>query len=135
MRHKRIHIRVPIAGKAKLSCKDGVFIQATTIDISAGGICIANPTFSLENTEYDVEVVTIDHRILQFKAVYVQESNKGVGLKIVDIDSINLKAIFNEIASFQATEEFINHIDEQDILQDWFLDDKGAELNITFQVV
>ncbi len=134
MRHKRIHLRVPITGEAKLSCKDGVIIQATTIDISAGGLGIANPTFALENTEYDVEVVTVDNKKLEFKAFYAQESKKGVGLKIVGIDSLNLKAIYNEVTTFQATKEFIDSIVEQDILQDWFLDDKGAELDITFQV-
>ena len=88
MRHKRIHIRIPVIGEATLSCENGVVIQARTIDISAGGLCIANPSAAIKNTVYDIEVVTVDHGKVTFKAVYVQQSEKGVGLKIVEIDIV-----------------------------------------------
>jgi hypothetical protein len=134
MLYKRIHIRIPVIGEATLSCSDGAIIKARTIDISAGGLRIANPTSSLENVEYDVEVVIADHGKVTFKAVYVHGGEQGIGLKIVKIDPENLKAIYQKITAFQATEEFINLIDEHDILQDWFRDENGANFEVTFEV-
>lgn len=134
MSHKRIHIRVPVLGEASLSCKDGVVIQARTIDISAGGLRITDPTFSpMKDVEYEVEVTTRGRGKVRFLGLLAHQGGNGIGFKILSIDSANLRTIYHLVNDFQATEEFITHIEECNILGDWFVDDDGMYLNVTFE--
>lgn len=133
MSHKRIHIRIPVIGQVLLSSTEGVVIQAQTIDISMGGLRIGSPSMPMEDTEYQVKVTTAGRGVIAFKAFPVHASGDIAGFKIIDIDDKNLQAIYHLIADFQSTEDFIKHIDEGNILHDWFIDDHGDKLNVTFE--
>ena len=134
MNHKRIHLRVPVNGEASLSCGDGVVILTRTSDISAGGLRITDPTFCPErDMEYEVEVCTNGRGRLRFKGLPVYQLKDGIGMKILNIDSTNLRTIYHLVNDFLATEEFITHIVHNNILGDWFLDDDGKVLDVSFE--
>lgn len=133
MSHKRIHIRIPVIGDVQLANKQGAVVRARTIDISMGGLRIGNPSRPMENTEYEVKITTADRGVISFKALPVHIHADITGFKIVDIDNKDLQAIYHLIADFQSTEDFIKHIDEGNILHDWFIDDRGDRLNVTFE--
>lgn len=134
MSHKRIHIRVPVIGDATISDKSGMVIQAKTIDISAGGIRIASPLTPLEPQEYEFRVTTLGREVIAFKAEPVHSNDKIAGFQITDMGSADLHNIYLLINDFQATEDFIKHIDEHNIIHDWLIDDFGAKLDVTFEV-
>jgi len=134
MGHKRIHIRVPVMGDVLLSCGDGVVIQADTIDISAGGIRIVDPAYALRpDMEYGVEVTTSSRGKVMFNGVLIHRGKQGIGMKIVAIDADNLRLIYQLVNDFQATGEFITHIEESNILDDWFVDENGRTVSVTFE--
>lgn len=135
MGHKRVHIRVPILGEVTLSTLEGIVVEAQAIDISMGGIRIANPSLSIWDNEYDIRITLAGRGTIEFRAVLIHENSEVAGFKIVDIDSENLHLIFLVIADFQSTEDFIKHIEKGNILRDWFVDDHGQQLDVTFEVV
>ncbi len=45
----------------------------------------------------------------------------------------DLQTIYHLVTDFQATEEFIRHIDEGNVLRDWFIDNNANHLDITFE--
>jgi HKD family nuclease len=134
MLHKRINIRVPFTGEAKLFSKSGAVIQARAVDISIGGIRITNHSIPLENTEYTIKISTAGRGIVKFRATLAHENEEAAGFKIIEISSKDLQTIYHMIADFQATEEFIRYIDEYNILSDWFIDSYGKYLDVTFEV-
>jgi len=134
MSHKRLHIRIPVIGQATLSTQEGVVIQAQAIDISMGGLRIAAPAISLWETEYEVSISVAGRGNIKFKAFLVHENEDMAGFKIIDIESQQLHTIYLLVNDFQCTEEFIQHIDESNILDDWLLDDHGCQLDVTFEV-
>jgi len=134
MSHKRIHIRIPILGKATLSGKDGVVIQVQTIDISMGGFRTASPARAFATNAFEVNIATSARGHITFSAILIHENEDMAGFKIVDIDESNLHRIYLMINDFQATEEFIHHIEEKNILHEWLIDDKGQQLDVTFEV-
>ena len=133
MSHKRIHIRIPVIGNVQLVNRNGVVVQARTIDISMGGLRIGNASAPMKNAEYEVNITTAGRGVISFRALPVHIHEDFAGFKIVDIDSKDLRAIYHLIADFQSTEDFIKHIDEGNILHDWFIDDRGDKLNVTFE--
>lgn len=134
MNHKRIHIRVPVLGNATLSNTEGFSIQAQTIDICAGGLRIANPSAPLTNCEYTIEVTSFGRGTITFTALLVHASEHIAGFKIVEMGQKDLETIYHLVADFQSTEDFIKHIDEGTIIHDWFIDDNGDKLDVTFEV-
>ncbi|MFV0436403.1 MAG: PilZ domain-containing protein [Desulfopila sp.] len=134
MGHKRIFIRVPIEGDARLSFGDGVIILADTIDISAGGICVADLTDSPQvDTEYEVEVATRLRGKVRFSAVLAHRGEHGIGMKIVKIDGANLRLIHQLVLDFQATDAFVAQIEEGRFLDDWLVDEDGETVAVTFE--
>jgi hypothetical protein len=132
MQYQRLHIRVPAAGEAILKAGDQVTVAASVINISAGGICITAPSYVLEDNEYFIEILTKEEGKIQFAGLPVYQTETTVGIKITLIDKADLMSIYRLVEGFQLTEEFIKHIDENDILKDWLVDEAGNDLSVTF---
>lgn len=133
MSHKRIHIRVPIIGEATLKNSDEVVIRARAIDLSAGGLRITDFPSPPMHEEYSVTLTTYGRGIIEFTARLVHTDGQIAGLAIRTISPHALRTIYQLIADFQASEEFIRSIDQGDILQDWLVDEQGNHLDITFE--
>ena len=133
MHYKRLHIRVPVSGRVILSAGHRVRVKASAINISVGGLCIAAPSYLLDQDEYHIEITMPSKEKIRFSGLPVYQTDKSVGIKITSIENRNLKKIYQLIEGFQLTEDFIKHIDEHDILEDWFVDDAGNNLDISFE--
>ncbi len=134
MAHKRIHVRVPITGEATLSDQQGIHIRARTIDISPGGLGVVNPSNPIGQTEYDIEVTTVEGESIRLTATLIRKSEESAGFKTSDIDENNLRIIADLVAKYQTTDCFIKQIDEHDLFDQQFVDDDGNELEVTFDV-
>jgi PilZ domain len=132
MSHKRIHIRVPILGEATLVNPE-VTIMARAIDISAGGLRIADFPTTPCDAEYLVTLTTFGRGTIEFTARLAHTDGQVAGLAIKSITPGALRTIYHLIADFQASEEFIHYIDQGDILQDWLVDEHGNHLDVTFE--
>lgn len=133
MGYKRAHIRIPLQAHATLSCRQSRRVKAKAVNISAGGIGLSDDAPSLKNTEYHVQVKTNFGECINLLASVVYKKDKQSGLKTIFIDRASIHAIRSIIARFQSSNEFINYIDQQDILNDWFVDDNGKELKFNFE--
>ena len=133
MHYKRLHIRVPVSGSVILSAGHRVRVKAIAINISVGGLCIAAPSHILDQDEYHIEITMPSKEKIRFSGLSVYQTDKSVGIKITSIGNRNLKKIYQLIEGFQLTEDFIKHIDEHDILEDWFVDNTGNNLDISFE--
>ena len=133
MQYQRLHIRVPATGEVLLKVGDRVKIAARVINISAGGLCITAPSHVLDENEYAVDILTPKGGKIAFSGFPVYQTESAVGIKITSIDRENLKRIYELVEGFQLTEEFIKHIDQHDILKDWFVDEAGNDLSVTFE--
>ncbi|MBL4903082.1 MAG: PilZ domain-containing protein [Desulfocapsa sp.] len=134
MAHKRIHVRVPLAGEVLLSTGQGKRIKTPVINISQGGVGIASPSTTLEQTEYQVEITTEDGEHIQFTATLVYRGEHTSGFKTSDIDKKNLQIIAELVAEFQSTEEFIKQVDNLDLFPQKFIDEDGREVSVTFEM-
>ena len=71
MYYKRLHIRVPATGKAVLSDKEGVRVEATVINVSAGGFRITAPRHPLDYADHHIEIITPIRGKVQFAGLPV----------------------------------------------------------------
>jgi hypothetical protein len=133
MYYRRLHIRVPASGKAILSDKKGIRIEATVINVSAGEFRITAPPQALDDAEYHIEIITPTRGKIQFSGLPVYQTEESVGGKITAIEQDDLKRIYQLVQDFQLTEDFIKQIEEQDLLKDWLVDETGNYLSITFE--
>ena len=133
MKYKRLHIRVPVTGGVLITQKERITVEADIINISAGGICIASPSHQLEDGEYNVELLIPSSGKITFSGFPVYQTGDYVGIRITSIDPDYLKKIYQLVEGFQLTEDFIRHIDQGDILNDWFTNESGEEISITFE--
>ena len=108
-------------------------VKASAINISVGGLCIAAPSHLLDQDEYHIEITMPTKEKIRFSGLPVYQTEKSVGIRITSIESKNLKKIYQLVEGFQLTEDFIKHIDEHDILEDWFVDNAGNNLDISFE--
>ncbi|MGB3223757.1 MAG: PilZ domain-containing protein [Desulforhopalus sp.] len=134
MKYKRIHIRVPVVGVISLVSKSGLLIKASALDISENGIGINEIATCPENAEYQIQITTISHGEIHFSGILVHTYKNTAGFMITNIDSSNFKILKNIINDYQATEEFIKRIETHNIMIDWFRDNEGNEINVTFEV-
>ena len=135
MRYQRLHIRIPISGKVALSTEKSVRIEAHAINISAGGICLKALEDLFDEDEYQVQITSKTRGKIQFSGTLVYRQDSNVGFQISSIDYENLATIHQLVEDFQLTEDFIKHIDEHDIIGEWFVDDAGNDLAVTFEAV
>jgi len=133
MRYQRLHIRVPATGDVILSVREKIKVEASVINVSAGGLCITTPSYLIDKNVYQVQVITHSHGKIQFSGFPVYQSVESIGIKITSIEKDHLKTISQIVESFQITEDFIKHIDHKDILNDWLSDDSGDDISITFE--
>jgi len=133
MQYKRLHIRVPVSGSVILAAGHRARVKASAINNSVGGLCIAAPSHLLDQDEYHIEITMPSKEKIQFSGLPVYQTEQSVGIKITSIESKTLKKIYQLVEGFQLTEDFIKHIDEHDILEDWFVDDAGNNLDISFE--
>lgn len=135
MRYQRLHIRIPISGKVALSTEKSVRIEAHAINISAGGICLKALEDLFDEDEYQVQITSKTRGKIEFSGTLVYRQDSNVGFQISSIDYENLATIHQLVEDFQLTEDFIKHIDEHDIIGEWFVDDAGNDLAVTFEAV
>lgn len=133
MRYQRLHIRVPATGKVFLSNPEGIKVQASIINVSTGGLCISAPSHLIDENEYQIQIITPSHGKILFSGLPVYQSTECIGIKITFIERDHLKKINQIVENFQITEDFIKHIDEKDIIDDWFVDETGEDITITFE--
>ena len=133
MKYQRLHIRVPASGDAVLLEKGDVKVEASVINVSAGGLGITAPSHRLDQHEYQVQVITPSHGKIHFSGVPVYQSFESIGIKITSIEKEQLQIIYQIVGNFQLTEDFIKYIDERDIIQDWLVDESGEDISITFE--
>jgi hypothetical protein len=111
-----------------------VRVEASVINVSAGGISITAPSHLLDEAEYRVEIFTPSHGRVVFSGVPVYQTMDSVGIKITSIDYKSLRRIYLLVENFQSAQGCCNHLDEKDVpLQDWFTGDTRYELAITFE--
>lgn len=133
MKYKRLYIRVPATGGVRLSQGEHITVETNVINICAGGICIAAPSQQLKDGEYNVELLVPSSGKIVFSGFPVYQTNDCVGIRITLIDPDHLKRIYQLVEGFQLTLDFIRHIDQGDILNDWITDESGDEIAITFE--
>lgn len=133
MYYKRLHIRVPATGKAVLSDKEGVRVEATVINVSAGGFRITAPRHPLDYADHHIEIITPIRGKVQFAGLPVYQTEGSVGIKITSIEKSELKKIYQLVQDYQITEDFIKQIEDKDLLKDWLVDEAGNDLSITFE--
>jgi len=135
MLYQRLHIRVPASGEVILLAGESVRLRASAINISAGGLCISAPSHILDQDEYQIQIFTPAYGEIEFSGLPVYQSEESIGIKITSINDNNLREIYKLVEDFQLTEDFIKHIDEHNIIDDWFADDAGNDLSITFETI
>ena len=108
-------------------------VEASVINVSVGGLCIAAPSQLVDKQEYQVQVITSSHGNIHFSGVPVYQTFESIGIKITSIEKDQLKIIYQIVGSFQLTDDFIKHIDERDIIHDWLVDEAGEDIAITFE--
>ncbi|MDO9042957.1 MAG: PilZ domain-containing protein [Desulfocapsaceae bacterium] len=128
MELKRIYVRVPLSGEAILSNSCNPTIKARTINISQGGVALV--TFSEEffSTEYQIEILTEARQRIEIFAQLVRVDESIAGFQTLQIDQKNLKVIKNLVFEYQKTTDFLNQLDEFNLL-----DEEGDEIEITFE--
>ena len=133
MKYQRLHIRVPASGDAILLEKGNVRVEASLINVSAGGLCVTAPSHLIDKHEYQVEVITPSHGTINFSGVPVYQNFESIGIKITSIEKDQLKIIYQIVGNFQLTDDFIKYIDHRDIIHDWLVDESGEDIAITFE--
>ena len=135
MNYKRIHIRVPLSGKAVLSnSEDGFHFTAQTINISEGGVAITDASQELQPKEYQIAVSTENGQTITLTGLLLRQKDNDAGFKTTNIKNEDLKIIMNMVEEYQSTPEFLEQLTDHDMLQQNFIDDEGNELEVTFDI-
>jgi hypothetical protein len=126
-------MRVPTSSTVILSDQQGVKVRASAVNISAGGLCITAPQYPLDLQEYQIQIDTPTHGEIHFSGFPVYQNKTVFGLKITLIAKAHLQTIHQIVESFQLSDDFINSIEEKDIIQDWLVDKAGDDIEIIFE--
>lgn len=132
MQYRRLHIRVPASGDVLLSVGEQVRVEATVINVSAGGLRITAPSHLLGENEYNIAINTPAHGRIQFTGLPVYQTEESVGIRITYIDNDNSRLIYRLVESFGAAREAIKP-GEEAFPQDRLIGDSSCELSITFE--
>jgi hypothetical protein len=135
MNYKRIHVRVPIEAEAFLSSGQTPVIKAKAIDISHGGVAVTDlsaPT--LPEADYRIEVTIQDGRKISLAARLVRQTITIAAFQAFHIDQKSWQIIKDLVFSYQETDDFIRQIAEHRLLDNYLVDDSGAEIDISFDV-
>jgi len=132
VKYKRIHVRVPVSGEVLLSSGGEAFIKARAIDISLGGVAITSPAEPLTENSYDIIVTTEGGNKIEMTAQLGRQDGDVLGFKISQIEDSELQVIKVLVFRYQESIDFIKQIEEHHLLDHWFLDEEGNEVEITF---
>jgi c-di-GMP-binding flagellar brake protein YcgR len=125
---KRIYVRVPLSGEAILSNSCSPTIKARTINISQGGVALVNFSEEFLSAEYQIEIFTDAKQTIEIFAQLVRVDESIAGFQTLQIDQKNLEVIKDLVFEYQNTTDFLNQLDEFNLL-----DEKGDEIEITFE--
>ena len=132
MGYRRIYVRVPFVADATLLGGKKTDIRARTVDISEGGFCITEPSEELSESEYHIRISTTDGDTLEMNARPVRQNGGLTGFQTLEMDRHAREVITLLVSEYQMTPEFIQQLDEFDLLNQRFVDDQGNELEISF---
>ena len=131
MKHKRIHVRVPLTGEATLSNSINPTIKARTIDISHGGVAIVDLSEELPAGEYQIEILTESGQRIKIVAQLVRVVDFIAGFQTLQIDQDSQEIIKHLIFEYQESIDFIKQLDECNLHK--VIDEGGNEIEITFE--
>ena len=131
MKHKRIHVRVPLIGEAILSNNIHPTIKARTIDISHGGVAIVDLSEELPAGEYQIEILTESGQRIKIVAQLVRVVDFIAGFQTLQIDQDSQEIIKHLIFEYQESIDFIKQLDECNLHK--VIDEGGNEIEITFE--
>jgi c-di-GMP-binding flagellar brake protein YcgR len=131
MKHKRIHVRVPLIGEAILSNNIHPTIKARTIDISHGGVAIVDLSEELPAGEYQIEILTESGQRIEIVAQLVRVVDFIAGFQTLQIDQDSQEIIKHLIFEYQESIDFIKQLDECNLHK--VIDEGGNEIEITFE--
>jgi len=131
MKHKRIHVRVPLIGEAILSNNIHPTIKARTIDISHGGVAIVDLSEELPAGEYQIEILTESGQRIEIVAQLVRVVDFIADFQTLQIDQDSQEIIKHLIFEYQESIDFIKQLDECNLHK--VIDEGGNEIEITFE--
>ena len=131
MKHKRIHVRVPLTGEATLSNSIHPTIKARTIDISQGGVAIVNLSEEFPSGEYQIEIFTEAGEKIEVFAQLVRVVDSIAGFQTLQIDPNSQEIIKHLIYEYQESIDFIKQLDEYNLNK--VIDEGGNKIEITFE--
>jgi c-di-GMP-binding flagellar brake protein YcgR len=129
---KRIYVRVPLSGQAILSNNNNPTIKARTIDISQGGVAVATFSEQIPTAEYHIEILTEEKQKIEIFAKLVRVDDSIAGFQTLQMDQKSQEIIKNLVFEYETTTDFINQLDEFNLLNDKVVDEEGNEIEITF---
>jgi len=130
MKHKRIHVRVPLHGNVVLSNSNHPTIKAHAIDISQGGVAVAAFSEEACGGEYQIEILTESGMTIKITAQLVRVEDSIAGFKTIYADYNTHEFINNLVFEYQGTVDFIMQLDEYNLHK--VLDEEGNEIEIEF---
>ncbi|MFT5727527.1 MAG: hypothetical protein ACI8PB_001663 [Desulforhopalus sp.] len=134
MGFNRAFIRVPFVGDVSLSYSEGLVIQARAIDICEAGIGIEDYSKALIDNECEINVSTVGYGDLSFIGRLAHTYKTTAGLKITYVNDESLVILKRIVADYQATEAFIQRIDQAEVIDDWFVDSDGKYIDVVFEI-
>ena len=133
MELKRIYVRVPLSGDAILSNSSKPTIRARTINISQGGVAVVTFSEEVLSSEYQIEILTEAGQRIEIFAKLVRVDDSIAGFQTLQIDQKSQEVIKNMVFEYETTTDFINQMDEFNLLNDKLVDEEGNEIEITFE--
>jgi len=92
-------------------------------------------TFSEEilNAEYQIEILTESGHRIEIFARLVRVDGPIAGFQTLQIAQESQKVIQSLVFEYETTNDFIQQLDEFDLLNDKVVDEDGNEIEITFE--
>ena len=131
MKHKRIHVRVPLSGEAILSNDSNPTVKTDTIDISQGGGAIFDFSGEVSAAEYQIEIITEPGQRIEIVAQLVRVVDFIADFQTLQIDQDSQEIIKHLIFEYQESIDFIKQLDECNLHK--VIDEGGNEIEITFE--
>ena len=92
-------------------------------------------TFSEEipTAEYQIEILTEAGQRIEIFAKLVRVDDSIAGFQTLQMDKKSQEIIKNLVFEYETTPDFINQLDEFNLLNDKVVDEEGNEIEITFE--
>ena len=132
MSYKRLYLRIPLSDTVTFSAGEHT-VDAQAVDISQVGIRVIPESDLAQDMEYHVEVDNRQHGLISFSGMLAHQYGETAGIKITSIDKESLEAIDLLVSEYQLTKDFIDSIGEKSIIDEWFIDAAGHEVDFDFE--